>query len=302
MLRGSASAKIREHREHAAVVVGRRQEAELEEDRVDVRLDGLRAEEELLADRPVRAALRDQAEHLALPGRQLVERVVVAPAAEELRDDVGVDDGAAVRDAADGGEELVELDDPVLEQVAEALGAVAEERERVARLDDLREDEHPDLRMLGADRHRRLRPLVGVGRRHADVDDRDVGLLAPHDPLQRVGVTDLRDDLEAVLREDAGDALPRAGRSRRRSRPARKLPDHACPAAGRALDPQAAAVRLDAVAEPAQARAVAVHRRPADSVVDHLDDERAVATAALIVTEVASACLTAFASASHATK
>ena len=77
-------------------------------------------------------------EHLALARCQLGERVVLGAAPEELRDDLGVDRGSAAPDAVHRVEEVVELDDPVLEQVAEPLGRLAEEPERVARLDDLR--------------------------------------------------------------------------------------------------------------------------------------------------------------------
>jgi hypothetical protein len=84
------------------VVVWRGEQPELEEDRVDVRLDRLRAEEQRLADRTVRPALGHQAEDLALARRQLLERVVVVASTEQLCDDVRIDDGAAVRDPSHG--------------------------------------------------------------------------------------------------------------------------------------------------------------------------------------------------------
>ena len=93
-------AQRREHRQHAAVVVGRLLEAELVEDLPDVRLDRLRAEEERLADRPVRPPLGHQAEHLALAVGQLVERAALARALHEARDDRRVDDALALVDAS----------------------------------------------------------------------------------------------------------------------------------------------------------------------------------------------------------
>src|SRR5262245_63911317 len=68
----------REHGQDAPVVVRRLSEAELAEDRVHVRLDGLRAEEKLAADARVRAALGHQLEHAALALGQGRERVVGA--------------------------------------------------------------------------------------------------------------------------------------------------------------------------------------------------------------------------------
>ena len=69
-------AEVGEHREHAAVLVGRGRQPELAEDAVDVRVDRLLAEEEAPADRGVRMALGDQAEQLALARRQLRQPVV----------------------------------------------------------------------------------------------------------------------------------------------------------------------------------------------------------------------------------
>src|SRR2546425_529227 len=79
--------QVREHGEYAAVVVAALADAELEEDVAHVRLDGLRAEEELLADALVRVSLCDQREHLALALRQLVEQALLAPAAHQSGDD-----------------------------------------------------------------------------------------------------------------------------------------------------------------------------------------------------------------------
>src|SRR5690242_4615742 len=74
--RGLASAEVRENGEHAAVVVRDRLEAELPEDRVNVGLDGLRAEEELAPDAGVRAALGHELEDAPLAVCQLLDRVV----------------------------------------------------------------------------------------------------------------------------------------------------------------------------------------------------------------------------------
>ena len=101
--------------------VGR--QAELREDARHVLLDRAQGDEEPLRDRLVRAALGHQLEHLALARRQLGERVVLAAAADELRDDLGVERRAALADAPHRRGELLHVGDPVLEQVADALGA-----------------------------------------------------------------------------------------------------------------------------------------------------------------------------------
>ena len=97
---------------------------------------------EPLGDRLVRAALGHQLEHLALARRQLLERIVAAAPADELRDDGRVERRAALGDAAHRRGELVHVGDAVLQQVADALGALAEQLHRVGRLDVLRQDEH----------------------------------------------------------------------------------------------------------------------------------------------------------------
>ena len=54
--------------------------------------------------------------------------------------------------------------------------------------------------------------LVGVRRRHADVDDRDVRLERANLQEQLVGVACLADDLEARILEQAGHALAQQDR------------------------------------------------------------------------------------------
>ena len=75
-----------------------------------------------LGDRVVRAALGHQPEHLALARAQLRQRVLAPAAAEQARDDLGVERAAALPDAPDGVDEALDVGDAVLEQVADALG------------------------------------------------------------------------------------------------------------------------------------------------------------------------------------
>jgi hypothetical protein len=52
------------------------------------------------------------------------EWIVVGAAPQQVRDDLRIDGGAAVCDSANRLQKVVELEHPVLEQVAEALGCV----------------------------------------------------------------------------------------------------------------------------------------------------------------------------------
>ena len=74
-------------------------------------------------------------------------------------------------------------------------------------LDVRGQDEDRDLRQLFADRPRRLEPLGRMGRRHADVDDRNVRLLLPHELDQAVGVARLTDDVVAPLAQQSRETL-----------------------------------------------------------------------------------------------
>ena len=126
------------------VRVGRR--AELEEDLRDVRLDRALGDEEPRRDRAVGEALGDEREHLALAGGQLGERVRRGGGGREPRDDRRVDHGLAVGDPPQRVDEDRDVEDALLEQVADALGMLLEQPHRVARLDVLREHEHADAR------------------------------------------------------------------------------------------------------------------------------------------------------------
>ena len=74
-------------------------------------------------------------------------------------------------------------------------------------LDVRGEDEDRDLRQLVADRPRRLEPLGRMGRRHPDVDDRNLRLLPSHELDQAVGVARLADDVVAALPQQRGETL-----------------------------------------------------------------------------------------------
>ena len=66
----------------------------------------------------------------------------------------------------------------------------------------------PIARQLRADLQRGTQTVVGVRRRHADVDDRQVGLVQVDDPEQFVGIADGGDDILAGVGQDAGQSGP----------------------------------------------------------------------------------------------
>ena len=140
-------------------------------------------------------------------GESRCDRIVAPVAADELGDDERVERRAALGDPPDGGRELVDVGDAVLEQVPEPVRAVGEQLDGVGVRDVLGEDEHAGVGVLGADLAGRPDPLVGLGRRHANVDDRDVGVVAAHLEHQLVGVPCLPDDLDLRLLEQPREPL-----------------------------------------------------------------------------------------------
>src|SRR6266516_3846168 len=95
---------------------------ELLEDVPDMSLDGLRTEEELVADPAVGMALGHQREHLALALAQVFEGAALPLAAHQASDDRRVDHALALPDPPDRISEDGDLRDPLLEQVADPLG------------------------------------------------------------------------------------------------------------------------------------------------------------------------------------
>ena len=116
----------------------------------------------------------DQREHLALALGQLVERTARALAGDEPRDDRRIDHALALADPPQRVGEHGDIRDALLQQVAGPLGHLLQQPHRVVRLQVMREHEHPDLRVAAADLLRGHQPVVGVGRRHADVHDGDL--------------------------------------------------------------------------------------------------------------------------------
>ena len=261
------------------------------------------AELELLADRLVRAALGDQLEHLALARGERRQRTVVARARQQPGDDLRVERGAAGGDAPQRGGELVDVADAVLEQVAEPCGALREQPRRDAGLDVLGEDHDAHLRVPGADLVRGAQALVGVRRRHPDVDDRDVRLVL-RDLRRSSSSADAAcaSDLDPGAPQERGDALAHRAGCRRRSRRARQLRGDHGSRPGRAGD--AAAARRSAStrsARPCRPEPCAASAPPTPSSAISIATPSAVRDRRTDAV-VASAYLPTLASASQATK
>jgi hypothetical protein len=148
-----------------------------------------------------RATIGHQRQDVPLPGCQQGERGVGTPALHESGHDRGVDHALALADALERVDEHRDVRYALLEQVARSLGCLFEQAHRVARLEVVRQHEHPDIRMAAPDLLRGDQPVVGVAGWHADVDDRHVR------PGQRHAAQGLRcgggfpDDVHAGLRE-----------------------------------------------------------------------------------------------------
>ena len=174
-------------------------------------LHGAFADDDPLRDALVRVPLGQQAEHLALARGELGELGLLAWAAEHPADDFGVEHGAAAGHTPERAGELVEVGDPVLEQVPDAACVVADQLERVGRLDVLAEQEHADVGVRLPDRHGRAQAVVGVRGRHADVDHGRVGAMRADLADEVVGVARLCDDVEAVRLEHVDQPLEQQG-------------------------------------------------------------------------------------------
>ena len=176
-------------------------EVEFDEDRRRVLLDRTVGDAELIGDRGVGEALGHEREDLSLARGERLDR---APkSSEELLDHLGVERGAAGSDPGHRIDELADIGDPFLEEVSDTAGPVGEELARILDLDLLRE--HEDLRVgvASAQLDRGAEALVGVCRRHAYVDDADVGPAPLPFEKEGLGIVGLTDELHVLVLEQA---------------------------------------------------------------------------------------------------
>src|SRR6185295_19160696 len=97
---GSVAGQIEQRGLDAPVDVAVLGQPELDEDPVDVALDGAFGDLQRLGDRGVAAAFGDQGEDLALAGGELLDLRIAEPGRDELVDDPRVDQGTAVGNLA----------------------------------------------------------------------------------------------------------------------------------------------------------------------------------------------------------
>ena len=219
--------------------------------------------------------------------------------AEQVSDDVGVEDGAARGDTLDGVDEHGDVDDPVFEQVSEARRTVACELGGVATLEGLGQQQDAQIWSTLLEPHRGLASLVGEGRRHSYVHQRHVRLVLRDGPLQLFGVSDELARLHAGFRQDPGEAFSKQDRVIGDHYPHGHLARSRVPPEGRSSTsshPPAAPARSRMPCKPEPSRRAPP--RPSSSTVSSSHPSRAVAPTTMWLPPE---CFCALAIASHAT-
>ena len=133
------------------------------------------------------------------------------PAYQAL-DDLRIHHAAAVGDPAHSVQQCLDLADAVLDQIAAPCLLALDEAKGVGELQILREHEDADLGVLATDVLGGDEPLVRAGRRHADVDQGDVGAVALDLAIERFGIGGEARDVHAALAQHRGDAVAHDGR------------------------------------------------------------------------------------------
>jgi hypothetical protein len=106
------------------------------------------------------------------------ERVPFPLAPDQVGHQVGVHD-ATVCDTAYVERERAQVGDPVPEEVTDRTVEFLHQAQRSVHFDVPGEEHQPDRELVRADLDGRPHLLVGVPRRHPQVDDDDVGTLGP---------------------------------------------------------------------------------------------------------------------------
>jgi hypothetical protein len=180
-----------EHCEDATMVLVAVVDAELGQDAANVCLDGAVGQPELAGDPHVGAAFGHEREHVAFSRRERLEGVVVSTWADQSCDDFGVECSPTGGDATQGVEEVVDVEDPVLEQIAEP--AARGKLDRVVCFQVFGEQHDSELGEVFAELSGRSCAIVGVVGRHPDVDDGQVWLIGSDGGQQCDGVGGLGD-------------------------------------------------------------------------------------------------------------
>ena len=160
----------------------------------------------LMGNAGIRTALGHQREHLALARGKNVERVLGAAGGDQLLDERWIDDRPSLDDSLDSLDELVDVRDPALQQVARALAAGQQVR-RLLDLDMSGKNEDRGFGELLPNLVRGIETFVRVAGWHPDVDNCKIGLVLPNERHQPRSVVGLADDLEAGSLEQARQTL-----------------------------------------------------------------------------------------------
>ena len=163
-------------------------------------------DEDLPGDARVGGALGHQREHLPLPLRQHVERILPPPGPDQLLHQGGVHDRGAGGDPAHRLDEVRHVGHPALQQVAHPLPA-RQQLHRLVHLDVRGQHDDRGGGQFVADHPGRLQSLGRVSGRHPDVDDSQVRPGRPDQAHQPGGVAGLAHDLISRPVEQAGQAL-----------------------------------------------------------------------------------------------
>ena len=100
-----------------------------------------------------------------------------------------------------------DVGDAVLEQIADAAGVLGDQIHRVGLVAKLGEHQDADLGVLAADLDRGAQAVVGVVGRHLHVDHRDIRTVRGDLALEVDRIPRLRDDVEAVVGQQAAEPL-----------------------------------------------------------------------------------------------
>ena len=152
-------------------------------------------------------ALGHRSEHVALARAEPIQRSVALAAAQHPADHLGVKRAAAPRNPIDRVDEALDVTDALLEQVADSLGAVPDQLDRVVLLVVLRKHKHTGFGPLPSKLDRRPQAVVAVAWRHVDIRDRDRWPVREALAQEILGVASLSDDFESGIGEQSCDPL-----------------------------------------------------------------------------------------------
>jgi len=183
------------------MLVGRHLQLELLKDLRDVRFDGSFAQEDSFGNGGIAQTFGDEGQHLLLSWSECRKWALAALTPDHARNNRGIDDGVAVDDPLEGVDKDCDVEDAFFEKVSDLFGLVFYQPHRIARFYVLREDEDSDLRMIVPNSRSGDEAFVSVARRHANVDDGNVGLFGGDLTYQSDGVAGLGNDVDARLSE-----------------------------------------------------------------------------------------------------